>query len=126
MANHKVVGARRGSPIFKGADLLVCAAQPDVEDTKFHLVGFSHTGNFMLDDPDLFGSWKNCHCFHLFDDSFPFRLESSCCVKIDLARTTCAGQCSLRCNKTRRGGISRARSSASACAPDELEPLLPA
>ena len=72
VANHKVVGAWRGSPIFEGADFLVCAANPNVEDTKFHLVGFSNTGSFMLDDPDLSGSWKNCNCFHLFDSSFSF------------------------------------------------------
>src|SRR5207237_6046097 len=60
----------RGSPIFEGADFLVCAANPNVEDTKFHLVGFCNAGSFMLDDPDLSGSWKNCNCFHLFDSSF--------------------------------------------------------
>ena len=75
MANHKVVGAWRGSPIFEGADFLVCAANPNVEDTKFHLVGFCNAGSFMLDDPDLSGSWKNCNCFHLFDGSF---IESNC------------------------------------------------
>ena len=61
-------GRRRA--VFKGADFFVCATNANLKHAYFDLIGFSNTGSFVLDDPDLLGSWKNCNGFHLFNDSF--------------------------------------------------------
>ena len=72
MADHQVVGAFRGRPVFKGADFFVCATNANLKHAHFDLIGFSQSWSFMLDDLHLFGPWKNCNCFHLFDSSFSF------------------------------------------------------
>jgi hypothetical protein len=56
----------------------------------------------MLNDPDLFGSWKNCHCFHLCDDSLPFRLESSCALKLTWLAPPVQGSTHLAATKPGR------------------------
>jgi hypothetical protein len=65
VADHQVIISRRRGPVFEGADLLVGAADADVEHLQHDLVRLGDPGIFLLDDFDLAGSREHCDCLHI-------------------------------------------------------------
>jgi hypothetical protein len=65
VADHQVVITRRGGPILERADLLVGAADADVEHPQHDLVRLGDPGIFPLDDFDLAGPREHCDCLHI-------------------------------------------------------------
>jgi len=64
VADHQmVIPGGRGS-VLEGADLLVGAADADVEHPHHDLVRLGEPGEVLLDDLDLLRSWENRDCLH--------------------------------------------------------------
>src|SRR5262249_23008263 len=64
VADHQVVVSRRGSPVLEGADLLVRAADADVERLQHDPGRLGDPGSLLLDDLDLAGSREHGDCLH--------------------------------------------------------------
>ena len=69
VADHQVIVSRRGCPVLERADLLVGAADADVEHPQHDLVGLGDPGIFLLDDLDLAGTGEHCDCLHVLAET---------------------------------------------------------
>jgi hypothetical protein len=65
VADHQVVIVRRRSAVLEGTDLLVGAADADVQHPHQDLVGLGEPGSLLLDDLDLTRSGKHRDGLHV-------------------------------------------------------------